>query len=95
MKNKLSAYGINNLGLLYYSGLPTDSNNITFDEHNPIDGKPISRYTGKKCKQMQYEIYAIGKYGFLHGIYDCEKFGYIAVRLSNCWVMAIKRDINK
>lgn len=92
MEKFYSAWGVNSYGVLYYGGLTTNVDTITFEEHNPIDRNYICPFSGEECRAMQYEVYAVDKYGFVHGIYDCEIHGYVAVKVRDCWLMGEIKD---
>lgn len=81
MEKVYSAWGVNQFGVLYYSGLSTNVNTLTLDDHNPIE------------LRRQYEVWAVNEYGLVHGIVSCEKHGYTAILVRNCWLMGKK--INK
>ena len=73
----LSAYSINKDGILVYSGLPTQEDGLLFEHHN---GLVWSKWV---TADRQYEIWAIGKWGFIHGISSPED-KYKFVLIGNC-----------
>ncbi len=75
----LSAYYVNELGLLVYSGLPIEATDLQAKHFN---GKKYSKFSPTA---NQLEVYAVGPLNFLHGIQGAKKLGLRYVLIQNCY----------
>ena len=75
----LSAYCINEVGLLVYSGLPTSAQDLKYKHFNGV------KYSPNLSLNIQYEVVSICTHGLCHGKVCAEKLGLRYLLIQNCY----------
>jgi len=74
----LSAYFINEVGLLVYSGLPTSAQDLQYKHFNGAE-------YDYKISNIQYEVVLVCTHGLCHGKLYAERLGLRYLLIKNCY----------